>query len=100
MEKCFFFLLRHLKLTYFRAVIAVTKHCETDIFAKGYQTNKISHRHKPNHERKFSITASLHLRVKLTRAEQSMFINMRERAYCIHSSLCRAELQTERYLKL
>ncbi len=25
----FFFLLRHLKLTNFRAVIAVTKHCET-----------------------------------------------------------------------
>ncbi len=49
----------------------------------------------PNHERKFSITVSLHLRVKLTWAEQSMFINMRERAYCIHSSLCRAELQTE-----
>ncbi len=28
----FFFLLRHLKLTNFRAVIAVTKHCETVIF--------------------------------------------------------------------
>ncbi len=71
-----------------------------NIFAKGYHTNKISHRHMPNHERKFSITASLHLRVKLTWAEQSMFINMRERAYCMHSSLCRAELQTEIYLKL
>ncbi len=45
-----------------------------------------SHRHMPNHERKFSITASLHLRVKLTWAEQSMFINMRERACCVYYS--------------
>lgn len=92
-----FFLLRRLKLTNFRTVIAVTKYCETVIFLLKFIIPTKFHTGTCLIA---SESLALHLRVKLTWAEQSMFRNMWERAYCIHSSLCWTELQYERYLKL
>ncbi len=39
--------LRRFKLTHFQAVIAILGYSETDIFADGYHTVKISYRPRP-----------------------------------------------------